>query len=51
MNAIKIKSDQLILLGHSGTTSGDGNTISVKYNNIELVEYLLQNKEILLYMM
>jgi len=32
----KIKSDQLILLGHSGTTSGDGNTISVKYNNIEI---------------
>jgi hypothetical protein len=32
----KIQSDQLILLGHSGTTSGDGNSILVKYNNIEI---------------
>jgi len=32
----KIKSDQLILISHSGTTSGDGNSISVKYNNIEI---------------
>ena len=32
-----IESNQLILLGHSGTTSGDGNTVSVKYNNIEVI--------------
>ena len=29
----KIESDQLILLGHSGTTSGDGNSITIKYDN------------------
>jgi hypothetical protein len=33
----KIESKQLVLLGHSGTTSGDGNTILVKYNNIEII--------------
>ena len=32
-----IESDKLILLGHSGTTSGDGNTISIKKNNIEII--------------
>jgi hypothetical protein len=30
-----IESDNLILLGHSGTTSGDGNAILIKFNNIE----------------
>jgi hypothetical protein len=25
--------NQLILIGHSGTTSGDGNSVSIKYNN------------------
>ena len=32
-----IESNQLILLGHSGTTSGDGNAVSIKYNNIEIL--------------
>jgi len=32
-----IESDKLILLGHSGTTSGDGNSVSIKNNNIELL--------------
>jgi len=31
-----IQSKQLVLIGHSGTTSGDSNAISVKYNNIEV---------------
>ena len=31
-----IESNQLILLGHSATTSGDGNSITKKYNNIEI---------------
>lgn len=31
-----IESKQLILLGHSGTTSGDGNVILIKKNNIEI---------------
>jgi len=31
-----IESDQLKLIGHSGTTSGDGNAILVKYENIEI---------------
>lgn len=30
------KNSQLVLKGHSGTTSGDGNAISVKYNNINI---------------
>ena len=30
------KSSQLVLIGHSGTTSGDGNSISIKYNNINI---------------
>ena len=34
----KIESDQLILLGHSGTTSGDGNSITIKYNNNITIE-------------
>jgi hypothetical protein len=29
----KIESNQLILLGHSGTTSGDGNSVTIKYDN------------------
>jgi len=29
-----IESDNLILFGHSDTTSGDGNNISIKFNNI-----------------
>ena len=29
-----IESDNLILLGHSDTTSGDGNNVSIKFNNI-----------------
>lgn len=28
-----IESDQLILLGHSATSSGDGNPIQIKYND------------------
>lgn len=32
-----IKSNQLKLIGHSGTTSGDGNSIKIKYNNIEIL--------------
>ena len=32
-----IKSNQLILIGHSGTTSGDGNSIKIKYNNIGIL--------------
>lgn len=32
-----IESDQLCLLNHSGTTSGDGNNISVKNNKIEIL--------------
>jgi len=32
-----IESDKLILLGHSGTTSGDGNSVSIKNNNIEIL--------------
>lgn len=31
-----IESDKLILLGHSDTTSGDGNNVSIKFNNIEI---------------
>lgn len=31
-----IESKQLFLLGNSGTTSGDGNTEIIKYNNIEI---------------
>ena len=31
-----IESDNLILLGHSDTTSGDGNNVSIKFNNIEI---------------
>lgn len=31
-----IESDNLILLGHSGTTSGDGNAVSIKNNNITI---------------
>jgi hypothetical protein len=30
------KNSQLIIKGHSGTTSGDGNSISIKYKNIYL---------------
>ena len=32
-----IESHNLVLLGHSGTTSGDGNAISIKQNNIEIL--------------
>ena len=32
----KIKSNNLILLGHSGTTSGDGNSVELKYGNIKI---------------
>jgi hypothetical protein len=32
----KIESNNLILLGHSGTTSGDGNPIKIKYGNIKI---------------
>jgi hypothetical protein len=32
-----IESDNLVLLGHSGTTSGDGNTVLIKHNNIEII--------------
>ena len=32
----KIDSNKLVLLGHSGTTSGDGNIMSIKKNNIEI---------------
>jgi hypothetical protein len=32
----KIKSNNLILLGHSGTTSGDGNSVELKYSNIKI---------------
>ena len=28
---------QLILKGHSGTTSGDGNVIQLNYNNINII--------------
>jgi hypothetical protein len=31
-----IESDNLILLGHSDTSSGDGNDVSIKFNNIEI---------------
>lgn len=31
------RSDKLKLLGHSGTTSGDGNSVSIKKNNIEIL--------------
>lgn len=31
-----IESEKLILLGHSGTTSGDGNSISINENNIKI---------------
>jgi hypothetical protein len=31
-----IESDKLKLLGHSGTTSGDGNSVLIKNNNIEI---------------
>ena len=31
-----IESDNLILLGHSDTSSGDGNDVSIKCNNIEI---------------
>jgi len=31
-----IESNQLILLGHSGTTSGDGNSVLLKDNDIEI---------------
>jgi hypothetical protein len=30
------KNSQLIIKGHSGTTSGDGNSIDIKYKNIHL---------------
>lgn len=32
----KNKDNQLVLLGHSGTTSGDGNKLLIKTNNIEI---------------
>jgi len=32
----KIKSNNLILLGNSGTTSGDGNSVELKYGNIKI---------------
>ena len=32
-----VESDQLVLLGHSGTTSGDGNQVLIKKNNIEIL--------------
>ena len=31
-----IESDNLILLGHSDTSSGDGNDVSIKFNNIQI---------------
>ena len=31
-----IESDNLLLLGHSDTSSGDGNDVSIKFNNIEI---------------
>ena len=31
-----INSKKLFLLGHSGTTSGDGNAITIKYKNINI---------------
>jgi hypothetical protein len=33
----KIESKQLFLLGHSGTTSGDGSQIIVKYNHFKIL--------------
>ena len=32
-----ITSNQLKLIGHSGTTSGDGNSIKIKYKNINII--------------
>jgi len=32
----KIESNNLILLGHSGTTSGDGNPVEIKFGNIKI---------------
>jgi hypothetical protein len=32
----KIESNNLILLGHSGTTSGDGNSVEIKFGNIKI---------------
>jgi len=32
----EIESNNLILLGHSGTTSGDGNSVEIKYGNIKI---------------
>jgi len=39
----KIKSNSLILLGHSGTTSGDGNSVELKYGNGAI--YIMFNKK------